>query len=136
MSGGDARMTGHDDAIRRALSGQMFERRVVFLTGVLAACDQRRATKNTRFRVSAPEERFDASFRDAAAQLERLRSRMDRFVARLADATGRSPETVADDVAAGRSLDAEGALRYGLLDEVIDRPDARVIPLPGRRPDG
>jgi ATP-dependent Clp protease, protease subunit len=103
--------------------------------GVLAACDHRRASKNTRFRLSAPRERFDGNLADAATQLERYRSRLGRFVATIADATGRSAETVAEDVAAGRYLDAEGSLRYGLIDEVIDRPDARVVPFPRRTPD-
>jgi ATP-dependent Clp protease protease subunit len=100
--------------------------------GLLAVCDQRRATSNTRFRISAPHERFEGTTRDALAQLEELESRLGRFVARLADATGRPLRSVADDVAGSRLLDAEGALRYGLLDEVIDRPDAEIVPFRGR----
>ena len=103
--------------------------------GVLAVCDHRRASMNTRFRLGAPRERFEGTVRDAAAQLEQLQARVARFVARLAGATGWPVERVADDVAAGRYLGADEALRYGLIDEVIDRPDAPVIPLPGRAGD-
>jgi ATP-dependent Clp protease protease subunit len=102
--------------------------------GVLAVCDRRRASKNTRFRLCAPRERLDVAAHDTAVQLERLRSRLGRYVARLADATGRPSRSVADDVAGGRILDAEGALRYGLIDEIIDRPDADVVPFPYREP--
>jgi ATP-dependent Clp protease protease subunit len=103
--------------------------------GVLAICDHRRATMNTRFRLGAGDERFEGTVRDVAAHVERFRERLDRFVSGLADATGRPAATVAGDVAAGRHLDAEAALRYGLIDEVIDRPDAEVVPLIGPRAD-
>ncbi|PYM78102.1 MAG: hypothetical protein DME13_29595 [Candidatus Rokuibacteriota bacterium] len=41
-----------------------------------------------------------------------------RFQARLAKATGRPAEDVADDVRRGRHLDAREALEYGLIDAI------------------
>jgi ATP-dependent protease ClpP protease subunit len=54
-----------------------------------------------------------------AAQSAQHRERLWRFQARLAKATGRPVEDIADDMARGRSLDAREALDYGLIDAII-----------------
>ncbi|HZF04034.1 MAG TPA: ATP-dependent Clp protease proteolytic subunit, partial [Patescibacteria group bacterium] len=41
-----------------------------------------------------------------------------RFQARLAKATGRPAEDIADDMRRGRYLDARAALAYGLIDAI------------------
>jgi hypothetical protein len=49
---------------------------------------------------------------------DQQRLQLERFIARLADATGRPVEHVEADVCAGRFLDAKEALEYGLVDEI------------------
>jgi ATP-dependent protease ClpP protease subunit len=49
---------------------------------------------------------------------DQQRIQLERFVARLAEATGRPREHVEADVCVGRFLDAEEALEYGLVDEI------------------
>jgi ATP-dependent Clp protease protease subunit len=41
-----------------------------------------------------------------------------RFQAHLARATGRPVDAIADDMRAGRNLDAPEALAYGLIDDI------------------
>lgn len=54
--------------------------------------------------------------------LEPLRAKL---VALLSAFSGQSEERVAQDVLLGLELTAEGARRYGLIDEVFARPDQR-----------
>jgi ATP-dependent Clp protease protease subunit len=100
--------------------------------GVLAACDQRRASRSARIRLAAPSSSFHGSAARAEEWLRAHRDRVERYVQRLSEATGQPRERVEGDLAAERWFDAEEALRYGLLDEVIGRPPAEVVPL---RPD-
>lgn len=100
--------------------------------GVLAACARRRATGNAHFRLHVARDPFSGRASDAEEWLQRLRHRLERFVSRLSQATGQDEERVRADLEAGRHLDAEEALRYGLIDEVLGRPDAEVIPLKDR----
>jgi ATP-dependent Clp protease protease subunit len=100
--------------------------------GVLAACDQRRASRGARIRLAAPSSSFQGSAAQAEEWLRAHRGRLDRYVQRLSEATGQPRERVEADLAAERWFDAEEALGYGLLDEVIGRPPAEVVPI---RPD-
>lgn len=100
--------------------------------GVLAVCERRRASANARFRFGAPQDSFAGAAADAERWIRQHRDRLDRFVARLSEATRQTRERLNADIETGRYLDAEEALRYGLIDEVLGRPDADVVPLPGR----
>lgn len=100
--------------------------------GVLAVCARRRATANSRFRMGAPPESFAGTAAEALDWLRRHRDRMDGFVSRLSQATGQPRERVRADIERRRHLDASEALRYGLIDEVLGRPVAEVVPLRDR----
>jgi len=86
--------------------------------GVLAAADQRVATAHTTFRLTAPTTQLSGAPEQIAAQSEQHRHLLWRFQARLAKATGRPTEDVADDMRRGRYLDAPEALAYGLIDAI------------------
>jgi ATP-dependent Clp protease protease subunit len=100
--------------------------------GVLAACDQRRASRSSRIRLAAPSSSFQGSAAHAEEWLRGYRDRVERYIQRLSEATGQARDRVEADLQSERWFDAEEALRYGLVDEVIGRPPAEVVPL---RPD-
>lgn len=89
--------------------------------GVVAAGTRRAAAAHAQFHLSEP----DISFQGNAGQLEAWAGNHSRelgsFVRRLSEATGRPVEHIEADLSLGRWLDAEGALRYGLVDEVWAR---------------
>jgi ATP-dependent Clp protease protease subunit len=99
--------------------------------GPLAAAHHRRATPHARFRLSEPVLESSGSARDLAAWAAGQRAQVQRFCERLAEAVGKPPDRVAEDLSSGRFLDAQGALEYGLVDEICG-PGGRVYPLPGR----
>ena len=86
--------------------------------GVAAAADQRSASPHTTFRLAAPAAELSGTPHQIAAQSEQHRLMLWRFQARLAKATGRPAEDIADDMRHGRYLDARGALDYGLIDAI------------------
>jgi ATP-dependent Clp protease, protease subunit len=86
--------------------------------GVLVAADHRVATPHTSFRLTAPTIRLSGPPEQTARQSEQHRHLLWRLQARLAKATGRPPEDVADDMTRGRYLDAPEALAYGLIDAI------------------
>ena len=86
--------------------------------GVLAASDQRSASAHTTFRLSLPAVTLSGTPDQIAAQSEEHRRLLWRFHARLAQATGRAAEDVADDMRRARSLDTREALDYGLIDAI------------------
>jgi ATP-dependent Clp protease protease subunit len=107
--------------------------------GAVAVAHRRRATPNARFRLSQPTatmtgraSELDAWARDRAHQ-------MAQFVRRIAEATRQPVEHVEAALDTGQYLDAEGALRYGLIDEVVPiasrrRSDGVKRMPPGFRP--
>ena len=56
---------------------------------------------------------------------------MEQFCRRVAQKTHWSAEDLASEMGAGRYLDADEALQFGLVDEIA-RAGADVRPLPGR----
>jgi ATP-dependent Clp protease, protease subunit len=86
--------------------------------GVVAAADQRSAAPHTTFRLTAPAVAASGTPDQIAAQSAQHRHVLWRFQARLAKATGRPVENVADDMQRGRYLDAPAAVEYGLIDEI------------------
>ncbi len=92
--------------------------------GVLAVAARRLGTPTTVLRLSDP----GGSFAGSARQQERFASfhasRWSNFCERVGSASGHSGEEVAADFDRGRFLDADEAVAYGLLDEIVRRPAA------------
>ena len=89
--------------------------------GVLAVADTRVAAPHTTVRLSQPRTSVDGTPDQVASRSEQHLALARRFHERLAQATGQSAERIADDLRAGRYLDAEEARAYGLLDEIAER---------------
>ena len=85
---------------------------------VVAVADRRFAAPHARFRLCEPVSEAHGSASDMRRFADQQRLQLERFVARLADATGRPAEHVEADVCNGRFLDATEALGYGLVDEI------------------
>jgi ATP-dependent Clp protease protease subunit len=86
--------------------------------GVAAAADQRSASPHTTFRLSAPASQITGTADDIASQSEQHRHLLWRFQARVAKATRRAVEDVADDMRRARYFDAREAREYGLIDTI------------------
>ena len=76
------------------------------------------AAPHAQFHLTEPEVSVSGNASQLAAWAEQHRVELDRFVKRLAQGTGRPVEHVEADLAMGRWLGAEDALRYGLVDEI------------------
>ena len=100
--------------------------------GPLAVAHHRRATPHARFRLSRARLRAVGSG-PRPRRLGRPPPGPAPPVLRTPGRVARArPETLEDDLATGRFLDADQALEYGLIDEICG-PGARVYPMPGPR---
>jgi len=90
--------------------------------GVVAVAAHRTAAPHARFRLAQPAVRFSGSPDQVAALTRQHRDLLVRFQARLARATGRPVDDIADDMRRGRYLDAGEARDYGLIDAVGGTP--------------
>jgi ATP-dependent Clp protease, protease subunit len=86
--------------------------------GVVAAGTRRVAAPHAQFHLSEPEVSVSGNASQLTAWAEHHRVELERFVQRLALATGRPAEHLEADLSLGRWLDSEEALRYGLVDEI------------------
>jgi ATP-dependent Clp protease protease subunit len=86
-----------------------------------AAAERRAAHLNGTFQLREPRMRAEGRATEIAVQLERQQQLFARCVARLAEATGQTAETVESDLRAGRMLSAEEAVAYGLVHELLSR---------------
>ncbi len=86
--------------------------------GIVAAGARRSAAPHARFHLSEPEISVRGSASQLATWAELHRSQLERFVERLAEATGRPVEHLEADLSIGRWLDTPEALRYGLIDSI------------------
>jgi ATP-dependent Clp protease, protease subunit len=86
-----------------------------------AAAERRAAHLHGTFQLREPRMRAEGHATEIAVQLERQQQLFARCVARLAEATGQSAETVESDLRAGRMLSAEEAVAYGLVHELLSR---------------
>jgi ATP-dependent Clp protease protease subunit len=94
---------------------------------VVAAGARRSAAPHAQFHLKEPEVAAHGNASQLAAWVEHHAVELGAFVRRIADATGHPAEHVEADLSLGRWLDAQEALRYGLVDEVWS---------PGRGPAG
>jgi len=86
--------------------------------GVLVAGEVRRAAPHARFRLCQPDESVQGVASELESWIAHKQRMLDEFHRHLAAATGRPLEQVEADTAAGRFLDAEEAVAYGLVHEV------------------
>ncbi len=98
--------------------------------GILALCSYRAAMPSTRFQLREPRTQMESSARNVAQWAELRADERRRFCQRISTAVGVSLERVEDDLTKGLFMDAEGALAYGLIDEIC-RPEAEIHQLPG-----
>lgn len=89
--------------------------------GVVALAARRTAAPHARFRLSQPVDRYTGTPEEIAAWSHQQRDLLWRLQARLARATGRPAEEIAEDMRRGRYLDAQEALAYGLIDALETR---------------
>ena len=89
--------------------------------GVLAAADVRRAAPHARFRLCQPDEKVGGVARDIGTWVTHKQRMLDDFHRHVAAATGRPFEQVEADTVAGRYLDVDEAITYGLVHEVWTR---------------
>ena len=87
---------------------------------VLAAADRRLAYRHARIRLAEPRAAAVAGTADevAIAAGQYLRE-LEELAVRLAQVTGQSRSRVEDDLSTGRTLTAEEAREYGLIDEIV-----------------
>ena len=86
--------------------------------GVMASGSHRAAAAHTRFRLLQPTAQLTGTPDEIAAYSRQQQELLWRLHARLAQATGRPAEEIAEDMRRGRSLDAQEAREYGLIDEI------------------
>jgi ATP-dependent Clp protease protease subunit len=86
--------------------------------GVLAAADHRSAAPHTRFRLTQPTAQFSGIAEQIAAHTQQQQRLLWSLHVRVAKATGRPAEEIAEDMRRGRCLDAREALDYGLIDAI------------------
>jgi len=89
--------------------------------GVVAAAHRRVAAPHVRFHLSQPTTRFGGTPDEIAAQNRQQQELLWKLYGRLARRTGRPAEEIAEDMRRGRYLDADEALEYGLVDEILSR---------------
>jgi ATP-dependent Clp protease, protease subunit len=103
--------------------------------GVLAVAHHRLITPNARVRLCEPTLRWSGHAADVEHWSQHHERELARFATRLAEATRQPAEHVEADLRTGRWLDADDALRYGLVDD-IRRPVPRAAPDRPRAPFG
>lgn len=84
---------------------------------ILAVADHRTAGRHASLWLREPPPPHGFLARDLPAHAEEHRRRLRQLQERIAAACGRPVETIAEDMRAGRLLDAEQARDYGLLGE-------------------
>lgn len=92
-----------------------------------AVATRRLAQPHASFTLAEPELHVRGRATDVLSDAERHARLVDALYRRLAEATGRSPQSVAADVGARRQLTAEEARAYGLVDEIAATRRPRPI---------
>jgi ATP-dependent Clp protease protease subunit len=91
------------------------------MVGVLAVCRHRRIGALGHIHLCEPQAEFTGVASELHRQAADMQERVEAFVRRLAEATGRPFEHVEADLRSGLHLDAAGAISYGLADEILGR---------------
>lgn len=99
-----------------------------------AAAQRRIGSRRATFRLFEPRLALSGVASELTAQAEELLQQVDQLHAWLAAATGQPTATIADDFARRLTLDAEAALAYGLLDEIVTSSTRRADRDPSTRP--
>ncbi|WP_250030561.1 ATP-dependent Clp protease proteolytic subunit [Paractinoplanes maris] len=92
------------------------------VVALLAAAERRAAYRHARFKLSEPRSSGFAGTADEVARAagQHLRE-LEEITLRLVEVTGQPRSRIEDDMSAGRSLTAQEALDYGLIDEVVGK---------------
>ncbi len=90
--------------------------------GVLAVGGRRRINAHGRVQLAEPHEQFSGRATEIEAAFAHHAQDLRRFQRRLAEASGQPFEHIEADMQANRILDAEAAVAYGLVDEIIGAP--------------
>jgi ATP-dependent Clp protease protease subunit len=92
------------------------------VVAVLAAADKRLAYRHARFMLTEPRAAGVTGTADEVTRAagQHLRE-LEEIVLRLVEVTGQTRSRVEDDLAAGRSLTAQEAVEYGLIDEIVGK---------------
>ena len=89
--------------------------------GVLSVCHTRGASAHSRLQLVAPAMAAHGTAESLADQLRIASSDLERFVARVAKATGQPQEKIEIDLRQGRHFDPEEAIAYRLIDRIWTR---------------
>ena len=89
--------------------------------GVLAVCHHREVGPNSRIFLSTPSVQADGTAEELAEAVRRAQLDVERFVARVARATGQPLEKIEIDLRQGRQFDAQEAAAYRLIDGIWTR---------------
>ncbi len=100
--------------------------------GVLAVCHRRTISPHARVHLAEPRTGFEGDARLLQRLAEDHADRWAMFCHRLAEATGRTAEQIAEDARRGLFLAADEAVAYGIVDRVAtpDTPRGRIAPRP------
>jgi ATP-dependent Clp protease protease subunit len=90
------------------------------VVAVLAAAGKRSAYRHARFKLTEPRAAGVTGTADEVTRAagQHLRE-LEEIVLRLVEVTGQSRSRIEDDLSAGRTLSAEEAVAYGLIDEIM-----------------
>lgn len=91
------------------------------MVGVLAVCRHRRIGALGHIHLHEPRAEFTGVASELHHQATDMQQRVESFVRRLAEVTGRPFEHVEADLRSGLHLDAAGAVAYGLADQIVGR---------------
>ncbi len=92
------------------------------VVAVLAAAERRSAYRHARFKLTEPRASGVTGTADEVARAagQHLRE-LEEIILRLVEITGQSRSRIEDDLSAGRSLTAQEAVEYGLIDEIVGK---------------
>ncbi len=92
------------------------------VVAVLAAAEKRAAYRHARFKLTEPRAAGVTGTADEVTRAagQHLRE-LEEITLRLVAVTGQARSRIEDDLAAGRTLTAEEAVDYGLIDEIIGK---------------
>ncbi|MEM1272495.1 MAG: ATP-dependent Clp protease proteolytic subunit [Pseudomonadota bacterium] len=88
-----------------------------------AAKEDRYCLPNTRFLLHQPSGGVGGQVTDIQIQAEQIKIMRERFEKLFSEATGQTPEKIAEDTQRDFWLTTDEALEYGLLGKVIDTAD-------------